>query len=511
MSVEHLATPASIKKQATEFFVWTFLGMILAKLRGVVFVKLFSSFLGPATYGSFYFLLNNSTVLASLIGFNMGVAVFRFTTEEDALQDPIQSNLTLLSSICLLLVFSGFSSLLMFSSAFIGIVLFQSETYVLDISLMSLLAPVIAFDNILLAFFRSRQNKIKYFSLQAVIPYLTLIGSVIFGILLQLSVLGMMIAHIGGYLILIIPLLLELITKRSGKLFTFSRAKEIINFSYPSMLVTVIESTKTFILNLLLLGLYGNETVGIYSVAISIVNIFAVLDYVVNLSYPTIIIKNYEIGNHDYIQRFVNKMTRIYLVVIIAVTLFLCTFVPSLVLVFSSPEFWESTALIPVLFIGFVFQALVRLTGFGPLVKKRPGLAGIRNAFASLVFLLSVLVLVPGGGALGAVWSRTVFFISLFLLDFHLSQSLYPIKYDIRKFITIAGITAASLVIGFLFPVIDSPLVYSSFGVAFAVFMVLVIGFRIIKSREVVSILKTLMESVPTPKRLTNRLYESSE
>lgn len=495
-----------IKKQAASFFVWTFSGMILAKLRGIVFVKIFSIYLGVAVYGYFYFILNNGVILSNIISFNMGSAVFRFITEEDARNDKKQSKVILSSSIILSLTFALMSNILIFSSAIFGLILFSSETYLFDIASMGLLAIVIAIDNILLEFFRSRQDKFKYFSLQTIIPYLTLTGSIIFGILLELSVFGLVLAHLLGYLILLLPIALKILIQPQMKIFDALEAKKLLSYSTPNMIVTLVGSTKSLIFNLLLKEFHGNEALGTYSVALSIVNLFALLDYIVALSYPTIILKNYDMNNHEYVRYFVNKMTRIYLVLIIVVTFVISTFAPMLVIVFSSPEFINSAELIPLLLIAYLFQSLGRLTALGALLKKRPGLASIRNVISNITHFLVIIILIPPLGALGAAISLIIFFFIGFVLNFQLSQALYRIKYDKLKFGSVAVFVILSLGIGCFIGDLHYELIYSQFGVGVVIFICLIIGFRIVRIQEIKSIFNTLIEAIPVPKKIINKI-----
>ncbi len=50
--------------KAKEFFLWTALSLILVKFRGLVFVKIFSTYLGAYDYGYFFFIQNTSPYLS---------------------------------------------------------------------------------------------------------------------------------------------------------------------------------------------------------------------------------------------------------------------------------------------------------------------------------------------------------------------------------------------------------------------------------------------------------------
>ncbi|MFX1507341.1 MAG: oligosaccharide flippase family protein, partial [Promethearchaeota archaeon] len=325
-----------IKQLATDFFIWTTIGVIITKFRGILFVKIFSTFLGASDYGYFSFLHSNSFILASLISFNMPTAVFRLTSEAYAQDNEKKALIILLTSISMCIGFGIASNILFFLSATFQVELFTSTNYFLDISIIGIFSVTIAVDNIILQYFRLKQDKGKYFSLQTIIPYLTLIGSVLFGIIFNLSVFGVIFAHFVGYFILLLPMVLDFILKAKEGRFNLIEAKNIFSFSYPGMFVIVATSISNFILNIFLKEIHGNVSLGIYAVALSIANLFGMFDYIVSLSYPTIILRNYDIGNHDYIQRFVNRTTRIYLTLMIGLVFLLTTFSPLLIHILSS-------------------------------------------------------------------------------------------------------------------------------------------------------------------------------
>lgn len=483
----------SVKSMARDFFIWTSLGLVLVKLRGVIFTKIFSIFLGAADYGYFFFIQNTGLAIASLINFNMSVAVYRFTSETIAQKDESKSFLTLLTSIFMSLgIALGINMLIIIATLF-RLNLFTSETYFIDIIAMGVFGTIVAIDNILLAYYRSKQDKEEYFLLETIIPYITLIGSIVLGIFLNLTVIGLILAHILGYLILILPLLFKFIFKAKRLKIDLREARRILEFSLPGFFVIILASIKVLIFNLLLKELHGDVSLGIYSVAFGIANIFGMFDYLVSLSYPTIILRNYDLQNHDYIQRFVARMTRIYITMMIAFTFFLSAFSPLLVLIFSSSEFLESAVLVPVILIALIFQASGRLTCFGPLIKKQTKAAGITNAISNLTHLAVLIILIPLLGSLGAVISILIFHIVTLMLNFRLSQSLYKINYEKMKFIGIGFVSLLSFLIGILFLQFNQNLIYTSFGVSCIMFVFLVFLLRLVELHELKRILATII------------------
>lgn len=484
-----------IKQQATDFFIWTTIGVILTKLRSIFFVKIFSNILGASDYGYFSFLHSNAFILASLISFNMPTAVFRFTSEAYAQNNEKKSLITLLTSIFMCLGFGIASNLLFFLSAIFKVELFTSKNYFLDITVIGIFGITIAVDNIILEYFRLKQEKGKYFSLQTIIPYLTLIGSVLFGIILNLSVLGLIFAHFTGYFILLLPIVFDFILKAKEGRFNQIEAKKILLFSYPGMFVIITASITSFILNISLKELHGNVSLGIYAIALSIANLFGMFDYIVSLSYPTIILRNYDIGNHDYIQRFVNRTTRIYLTLMVGLIFLLTTFSPLLIHILSSQEFIGGAILIPIILTAFLFQALNRLTCFGPMVKKRPKIAGTFNVTSSLIQLIGIIVLIPPLGALGAAISLLLLHVVRFVMNFNLSQYLYPIKYEKRKLSVIFVITAIYFSFGIIF-INNHQLIYFSFGISFILFLISTFLLKFVRFKELKHLFTIFMEPI---------------
>ncbi|MHA2247506.1 MAG: lipopolysaccharide biosynthesis protein [Candidatus Hodarchaeales archaeon] len=472
MSNNDLAAIKVIKKQARDFFILSALGIILVKLRGIIFVKIFSTFLGTMNYGYFFFIQNNGMTLATLISFNMQTAIYRFTSESIAKKDKDQSSTFLMTSIFLSLFIAVSLNAFLLILSFFQLNLFSSENYLFDLLAIGAFGAVIA-------------NKRVYFSLQTIIPYLTLVGSIIFGILLNLSVFGLIVAQVIGYLILLIPLTVKLFLTAQGAKFDLVKLKAILTFSLPGLSVILVGSVKIFALNLLLKEIFGNEALGTYSIALSIANILGMFDYVVSLSYPTIIMRNFDLGNHAYIQNFANRMSRIYLILMVALTLLFSALSPILVLIFSSWEFSNSALLIPIILFALVVQALARLTCFGPLLKKKTKEAGVINTISHLIHLGIIFLMIPLWGSLGAAISLFLFNLVTFGTNFALSQSVYPVRYEKGKFIGLTLSLFISLLIGLFFLPLNNTLVYSSLVISFCVFAGLVIFLRLIKLSEI--------------------------
>ncbi len=485
-----------IKQQARDFFVLSALGVILVKIRGFVFVKIFSTFLGTSDYGYFFFIQNNGLILATIIAFNIQTAIYRLTSESSAEKDENKTLMILMSGIILSLLIAVLTNVSMYLLAFTNITLFTSDTYLLDLVAIGAFGTLIGLDTIILEFYRSHQKKKMFFSLQTIIPFLTLLGSILFGIVANLSVFGLILANILGYLILIIPILIKLFLQTDFSKFNLLYFKNILNYSLPGLPVIFLGSIKIFFLNLLLKAYYGNDALGTYSVALSIANLFAMFDYIVSLSYPTIIMKNFDVGNHAYVQHFANKMSRIYLTLMIALTFMLSAFSPILVLIFSSPDFLDSAILIPIILFAFVFQALIRLTCFGVLLQKKTKEGGIFNSISHFLHLAFIILIIPSLSSMGAAICLLLFYIVTFALNFYLSQSVYPVSYEKSRFIRIAISLMFSLAIGVLFFFLNNNLFYTSFLFSFCIFVVLAIGFRLVNIQEIRSIFLMLKPSL---------------
>ncbi|MFX1506539.1 MAG: polysaccharide biosynthesis C-terminal domain-containing protein, partial [Promethearchaeota archaeon] len=207
------------------------------------------------------------------------------------------------------------------------------------------------------------------------------------------------------------------------------------------------------------------------------------------------ILRNYDIGNHDYIQRFVNRTTRIYLTLMIGLVFLLTTFSPLLIHILSSQEFIKGAILIPIILTAFLFQALNRLTCFGPLVKKRPKIGSIFNIISTLIQLIGIIVLIPPLGALGAAISLLLLHAVRFVMNFSLSQNLYPIKYETKKFSLIILFTAIYYAFGTLF-LKDHPYIYFSFGLSFVFFLISAFLLKFVQFKELKHLFTILMEPI---------------
>ena len=115
---------------------------------------------------------------------------------------------------------------------------------------------------------------------------------------------------------------------------------------------------------------------------------------------------------------------------LLSVAVGLAIFVGDILRLMTTPPFFAAAGAVPIILIAYVLLAWCNMQDLGILMRERTELLTLTNWIAFAVALSGWAVLVPRYGALGAAWAGTASFSVRYLLTYHFSQRLWPVRYD---------------------------------------------------------------------------------
>jgi O-antigen/teichoic acid export membrane protein len=133
----------------------------------------------------------------------------------------------------------------------------------------------------------------------------------------------------------------------------------------------------------------------------------------------------------------ISKVFTIYTVIVVTVALGISVSAPTIIPLISDKAFYASFKIIPVICLGAVFYDLAIMADAGILIKKKTKYKPLIFGSAAIVAIISNLIFVPLLESLGAAIAMVFTFLSLFIVNFSISNRFYKIDLEYRKMIVI--------------------------------------------------------------------------
>ena len=421
------------------------LGNILNRIGAFALLPIYTTYLTVSEYGALELFYMISSVVSGILAIGLAHATLRFYFEYDDITDRhavVSTNLIasgLISSTGAILVY-------IFSEELVELV-FNSLDSNLLLGIYIVLATMVLemSSQICLAYLRARELSTFYVVLSfvklvfqvAINSYLVIyedagITGILFGNLCAVGV---------GWLILIIFTL-----KSCGVHFHYNKMKNIITYSFPFLLGTLVGivavNADRFMLNKFL----GLGAVGIYSLALKLTMLIDVLvaepfskSYG---SYRFSIMKNDDAGEVQ------NKITR-YMTIIVSLVLVLIVYSShEIITIMSNPEYYTAVLILPVLIFIGGFKVFTYIFQTGILYAK-----ATKHMFTiSIIGCVSIIILnyvfIKSFGLIGAVIAKVITsFIVLYVTN-HIAQKYMKIDYPYITMIKVLLITILFIILG---------------------------------------------------------------
>lgn len=236
-----------------------------------------------------------------------------------------------------------------------------------------------------------------------------------------------------------------------GLRFHQTKFRQVLTYSFPFLLSTIVGVAVLYSDRFLLKALYGLEAVGLYALALKFVELgnVLVLEPFRN-SYGSF---RFSIMNNENVKELQAKIVIYMAATVGLLALGISTFSPGVLRMLTTPEYWPAEHLIPILAAGLLVSSLGYPFQTGILYMKKTKYMFYVTVLGGLVKILLSIAMIPRLGAAGAGLAFLLAeVVSVSCMLFY-SQQLFPVRYDYGALGKIGGIFALllGLIWGMLF------------------------------------------------------------
>lgn len=257
--------------------------------------------------------------------------------------------------------------------------------------------------------------------------------------------------------------------RRIRERYTIDR-KELYRYAFPFIVSMGITTIFQAIDKISLNRYCSYEEVGIYSSAITLVHVFAIVQTTFSAIWAPMVVEHYEKEPEDRIFYQKGFRTMSFVMFFIGISLILCK---DLFVLLLGEAYRGSAAMIPFLCLSPIMLTISETTVIGITFSKKSYLQIIVSAVACATNIAGNTLLVPVWGGIGAAISTGLSYIVFFAMRTILSNRYFPMKWGIGKF-------GVNMVLVLVFALYNT---FCHFGIAsilgyFAILVVLIISYR---------------------------------
>lgn len=219
----------------------------------------------------------------------------------------------------------------------------------------------------------------------------------------------------------------------------FEALKGPLRFSLPQIPASTISGLTNLIDRFLLQKYASLEILGIYSLCLKFTNLILHLHNSLKISFVPFMLKALSEERTEGVV-MVKKMRSLYLVIIMAFGLSIILFIKDFVSWVDRSEYYPIIEWMPYLIFSVIISTFTVYLAPGLFLSKRSDLTWIPAVSQLLIVFISGIILIPEYKMAGVIYSRYLSVISLFVINFYLSQKYYPIAVNWNKLILLNGL-----------------------------------------------------------------------
>lgn len=209
--------------------------------------------------------------------------------------------------------------------------------------------------------------------------------------------------------------------------------KEILKYSYPLVLTTLITWLFEAFDKIALRQWADFQELGLYSSAFKIVALLTIFQKVFATFWTPVAYESFENNpNNTMIYSNVSKIVTFLMSIVAIVTIM----AKDLIVVLLGPEYQEASKILPFLVFMPLMYTISETTVLGINFYKKPKWHIVIAGVSCICNIIGNWVLVPQFGGLGSALSTAFSFIVFFMLRTHISLKYYKVNYGLGKLYT---------------------------------------------------------------------------
>ena len=396
------------------------LGMIIPKIISFILVPIFSRYLSPSEYGTFYALNTLSMIFTILFTLSMQKAIPRLYFDY---KDELERKKYLGT------IFVGLSGISLIS--LILILVFQNQISMIYESiefypyfLLTILASFFGvFSLIPLAFYQINELPSKFITLSIILFLIESLSSVILVIVLDYGVIGLLVSKVIAPIILF-PIYMKVIFNNTIICFDYEKFISSLKFSLPFIPTLLTVWVINLSDKLFLERMTSLEKVGIYSIAYAVASLVLMVSESLNRA---IMPYFYRILTNDNDQKRAALVQSQYIKLIIFTSFGIYVFSGYFIEYFFDKSYHEAITLFPILVPAIMFSQLCSVYSLSISQTKKTYVLMYIHIVVAILNLLFNYFFILNYGIMGAAIATLITFILNFIIYYFVAKRLNPL------------------------------------------------------------------------------------
>ncbi len=395
--------------------------------------------LSPSDYGAFAILNTVIALAAGISQLGLGSAFFRAYNYDFTSKTERRAVLATVS-LLLLVITTPIALLAIALAPVLSKLIFQRSDFS---SLVVLAAIAMLAQNLTVPGFAwlRAENRALLFSMVSMVNILLTLGATIALVgPLRMGVRGALIAVILGYCA-VVALVFPPIVVVSRLRFSPKIAWSALAFGAP-LIFSVISMWILQLSDRYLLEIYGTlaETAS-YSIAYTLGSTLSTLVLApFSLAWPTAM---YAIARRKDAPRVFQTVFRWFSSILLLAAFGLSLVSTVIFNVLFPPSYHSAAPVIPIVAESIAFYGIYTILMIGANVRRKTWLTAVFTAIAALLNFVLNLFLIPRYGAMGAAYSTLIAYIALATIAYVVNQRIYPLPFQVARFIFAAIVGVA--------------------------------------------------------------------
>ncbi len=381
-------------------------GNILQRCVSFIMLPIYTRFLTPADYGIIELLPMVLDFVGIILGLRLAEAIFRYYSEYSEKKDKnevITTSIFLVGALNLIGVFALTVSARPLSLAVLGEV---SQAH--NLMLFSLTLLMQGFIEIPMVSFKASQRPWLFVTFSIFKLALQLSLNILFVVYLKMRVEGVIYSAILSSFILGAVLTFYTIL-RCGIRFSPHKARQLISFSFPLVLTSLVTFYITFG-DRYFLRVFGGglQEVGVYSLGYKF---GFLLIFLVGSPFNSIWdTEKYNVVRHQNAREEYQSVFIGFSTVLLFVCLVLSLYIKDILRIMAAPAFWGAARIVPVVLVAYLTEAWFTYVNLGVLLERKTSEITYGTLIGGVVITIGYFALIPRFGAMGAAWATAIAF-----------------------------------------------------------------------------------------------------
>jgi len=411
------------------------LASFVSPLIALVLAPFLTTNLSHVEYGALAVCMTAIALLVGVTQVGLNHAFFRaYSCDYEERQDRLHVVSTLVA--LLLLISVPAATILFLSSSWIAVFLLGDATFSNAIKLVAL---AVLLQNLTVPGFswlRAEGRAATFVFLSILNLLVSLTGNLVFVGVFHFGLTGSLLAVSGGYGAVVVCSL-PIILIRAGLRMRLDIVRNMLSFGLPLVAsfvsVWVLQLSDRYLLS----HLGSLAQTGSYAVAYTLGNVMgAVVLAPFSLAWPSAM---FAVAKRDDAAQVFQLIFRWYSLGMLFVT-FVFSFVSTCILLLFFPRSYHAaSSIIPVIAVSIMFYGIYDMFCIGVGVRRKTWYAVAFTGFAAVTNILCNLFLIPLYGSMGAALATLIAYVLLAIVSYVANQRIYPIPFEIGKFLIALG------------------------------------------------------------------------